>query len=101
MSQNTIKLSQVIKDFKITLDDTDHVANVSDTAIGNIARRGIREIGFDFGKKLKTVKITVSSSDTVALPTDFVDLCKVGIITTDGTIVALVSKETLTTLNAT
>lgn len=101
MSQNTIKLSQVIKDFKITLDDTDHVANVSDTAIGNIARRGIREIGFDFGKKLKTVKITVSSSDTVALPTDFVDLCKVGIITTDGTIVALVSNENLTTLTAT
>ena len=58
MSNNTVKLSQVIKDFKITMDDTDHVANVSDVAINNIARRGIREIGFDIGKKIKTVKIS-------------------------------------------
>ena len=101
MSQNTIKLSQVVRDFKITMDDTDHVANVSDVAINNIARRGIREIGFDFGKKIKTVKLTVFSNDTVTLPTDFVDLCKVGIITSDGTIVALVSNENITTLSAT
>ena len=78
MSQNTIKLSQVIKDFKITMDDTDHISNVSDVAMNNIARRGIREFGFDFGKKIKTVKLSVSSSDTVSLPSDFVDLCKVG-----------------------
>ena len=101
MSQNTIKLSQVIKDFKITMDDTDHVANVSDVAINNIARRGIREIGFDFGKKIKTVKISVGSGDTVTLPSDFVDLCKVGLILSDGTIVALVSNENLTTLSPT
>ena len=101
MSQNTIKLSQVIKDFKITMDDTDHVANVSDVAINNIARRGIREIGFDFGKKIKPVKISVGSGDTVTLPSDFVDLCKVGLILSDGTIVALVSNENLTTLSPT
>lgn len=101
MSQNTVKLSEVIKDFKITMDDTDHVANVSDTAINNIARRGMREFGFDFGKKIKTVKLSVSASDTVTLPSDFVDLCKVGIITREGTIVALVSNENSTTLSPT
>ncbi len=101
MSNNTVKLSQVIKDFKITMDDTDHVANVSDVAINNIARRGIREIGFDFGKKIKTVKLSVSPNDTVTLPTDFVDLCKVGLVTTDGTIVALVSNQNMTKLSAT
>ena len=57
MSQNTVKLSQVIGDFKLTLDDSDHTKNVSDATINNIARRGIREIGFDIGKKIKTVKI--------------------------------------------
>lgn len=101
MSQNTIKLSQVIKDFKITMDDTDHISNVSDVAMNNIARRGIREFGFDFGKKIKTVKLSVSSSDTVALPSDFVDLCKVGIINNDGVIVGLVANENMTTLSPT
>lgn len=101
MSQNTVKLSQVLKDFKITMDDSDHVANVSDVAMNNIARRGIREFGFDFGKKIKTVKISVSANDTVTLPDDFVDLCKVGLIATDGTIIGLVSNENLTTLSAT
>lgn len=101
MSQNTVKLSQVLKDFKITMDDSDHVANVSDVAMNNIARRGIREFGFDFGKKIKTVKLPVSASDTVTLPDDFVDLCKVGLIATDGTIISLVSNENVTTLSAT
>lgn len=101
MSQNTVPLNEVISDFKITMDDSDHVANVSDRAIHNIAKRGIREIGFDISKKIKTVKLDVESNDTVELPSDFVDICKVGIITQEGVIVALISNENITTLSAT
>jgi len=101
MSQNTVSLNNVINDFKITMDDSDHVANVSDRAIHNIAKRGLREIGFDISKKIKTVKLDVESNDTVELPIDFVDLCKVGIITSDGVIVGLISNENITTLSAT
>lgn len=101
MSQNTVKLSQVIGDFKLTLDDSDHTKNVSDATINNIARRGIREIGFDIGKKIKTVKIAVSATNTVTLPDDFVDLCKLAVITNDGVLVGLVANENLTTLSAT
>jgi hypothetical protein len=101
MSQNTVPLDQVISDFKITMDDSDHVANVTDRAIHNIAKRGLREIGFDISKKVKTVKLSVEDNDTVTLPEDFVDVCKVGIITEDGVIVALISNENITTLSAT
>jgi len=101
MSQNTVSLNDIIADFKITMDDSDHVANVSDRAIHNIAKRGIREIGFDISKKIKTVKIEVDSNDTVELPSDFVDLCKVGVISNDGVIVALISNENITTESAT
>ena len=101
MSQNTVSLNDIISDFKITMDDSDHVANVSDRAIHNIAKRGIREIGFDISKKIKTVKIEVDSNDTVELPSDFVDLCKVGVISNDGVIVALISNENITTESAT
>ena len=77
MSMNKVKLSQVIKDFIITSDGDDYVNNVSDYAIRNFALRGIREIGFDLGKKIKSIKRTIdTTNDTIALPDDFVDLLK-------------------------
>ena len=86
MAFNKVKLSQVIKDFIITLDGDDYASNASDTAIRNFALRGIREIGFDLGKRIKSIKLTVSSNDTVTLPQDFVDISKIGIVDSDGVI---------------
>ena len=87
MSMNKVKLSQIINDFIITSDGDDYANNVSDSAIRNFALRGIREIGFDLGKKIKSIKRTVdTTNDTVALPDDFVDLLKLGIVGADGII---------------
>ena len=87
MSMNKVKLSQIIKDFIITSDGDDYANNVSDSAIRNLALRGIREIGFDLGKKIKSIKRTINTTnDTVALPDDFVDLLKVGVVGADGVI---------------
>ena len=84
---NKVKLSQIIKDFIITSDGDDYANNVSDFAIRNFALRGIREIGFDLGKKIKSIKRTIdTTNDTIALPDDFVDLLKVGIVGADGII---------------
>lgn len=80
MAQNKVKLSQIIKDFILTLDGDDYASNVSDSAIRNFALRGIREIGFDLGKKVRSLKLSIASNDTIALPDDFVDLIKVGIV---------------------
>tara|TARA_R100000458_G_C8277975_1_gene253786 strand:- start:6656 stop:7390 length:735 start_codon:yes stop_codon:yes gene_type:complete len=101
MSQNTVTLKEVINDFKVTIEDADHIANSSDRALHNIAKRGIREIGFDIAKKIKTVKLDVGDNDTVELPSDFVDVCKVGLVTEEGIIVALIANENITTLSAT
>ena len=87
MSMNKVKLSQIIKDFIITSDGDDYANNVSDFAIRNFALRGIREIGFDLGKKIKSIKRTINTTnDTIALPDDFVGLLKVGIVGADGVI---------------
>lgn len=84
---NKVKLSQIIKDFIITSDGDDYANNVSDFAIRNFALRGIREIGFDIGKKIKSIKRTIdTTNDTVSLPDDFVDLLKVGVVGADGVI---------------
>jgi hypothetical protein len=84
---NKVKLSQIINDFIITSDGDDYINNVSDIAIRNFALRGIREIGFDLGKKIKSIKRTINTTnDTIALPDDFVDLLKVGVVGSDGVV---------------
>jgi hypothetical protein len=92
---NKVKLSQILRDFIITLDGDDYVSNVSDIVIRNFALRGIREIGFDIGKKTKSIKLTVESNDTITLPDDYVDVSKVGIIGSDGVIRSLVHNGNL------
>ena len=86
---NKVKLSQIIRDFIITMDDDDYVSNASDVAIRNFALRGIREIGFDLGKKIKSIKLSVESNDTITLPDDYVDVSKIGIVGGDGIVRAL------------
>ena len=86
MSHLKVNLSQILKDFMITLDGDDYASNASDAAIRNLALRGIREIGFDLGKKIKSLKLAIAANDTVTLPDDFVDLLKIGIVGTDGII---------------
>ena len=85
MARNYVTLRQVLDDYKITMDGDDFVSTASDAALRNIAMRGIREIGFDAGKKVRSLKLPVTTSnDTVALPADFVDLIKVGGVGSDG-----------------
>jgi hypothetical protein len=86
MAFNKVKLSQIIKDFIITLDGDDYASNASDSAIRNFALRGIREIGFDLGKKVKSLKRSVNSNNTIDLPDDFVDLVKIGIVDPGGVV---------------
>jgi hypothetical protein len=86
MAFDKVKLSQIIKDFILTLDGDDYSANVSDSAIRNFALRGIREIGFDLGKKIKSLKRTIQDNDTIVLPDDYVDLVKIGVVDESGII---------------
>jgi len=96
MSMNKVKLSQIIRDFILTLDGDDYASNASDVAIRNFALRGIREIGFDLGKKIKSLKLTIDdTNDTVPLPDDFVDFSKLGVVDEDGIIRPLVMNNNI------
>jgi len=84
---NYITLTNLIGDFKITMDSDDFGANVSDTALRNFALRGIREFGFDVTSRVKSLKLSINSSNnTVDLPDDYVDLIKLCIVDGDGTV---------------
>ena len=96
MSHNKVKLSEVIRDFIITSDGDDYANNVSDSALRNFALRGIREIGFDLGKKIKSLKLSVNSSNnTVSLPDDYVDMSKLGVVGSDGILYVFAQNKNL------
>jgi hypothetical protein len=82
---NYVPLSQVINDFKITRDIDDFAANASDAALRNFALRGIRELGFDVVSRVKSLKLTINkTNNTVAIPDDYVDMIKLGVVDSDG-----------------
>lgn len=89
MSMNTVPLNVVIADFMIGLDEDDYISNASDIQIRNIALRGIRDIGFDLGRKTKSLKLTVNDNDTITLPDDFVSVSKIGLVGEDGLVYVL------------
>ena len=89
MARNYIPLNQVINDFIITLDTDDYVSYAPDTTIRSFALRGIREMGFDLLKVVRSLKLPVTANNTVTLPDDFVDWSKVGVVGADGLVYVL------------
>ena len=89
---NYVTLRQVMDDFMLGVDVDDYISSVNDAMLRNIALRGIREFGFDISKRIKSLKTPIASNSTVPLPSDYVDLLKVGIVDGDG-IVCLESKQ--------
>ncbi len=85
MAYNYITLGQVMDDYLVTIDADDYVSGVNNTVLRNIARRGIREFGFDVTSIVKSLKVPVdSSNNTIPLPDDYVDIVKLGIVGADG-----------------
>lgn len=79
-----VTLRDVIEDFFLTLDEDDYVRNANDVVVRNTALRGIREFGFDVTSRVKSIKASIASNSTVALPDDFVDMIKIGVVDSDG-----------------
>lgn len=84
MARNTVSVKEVVNDFLLTLSEDDYVSNVADYHVHQLALRGIREMGFDVMKRIKSLSLTVSDNNTVELPDDFVDFLRVGIAGTGG-----------------
>jgi len=85
MAQSYVTVDQVVKDFIITLEFDDFVNSTSDVVIRNLAKRGVREMGFDMLKRIKATELSIDlNTNTVTLPCDYVDLVKIGIVGSDG-----------------
>jgi hypothetical protein len=85
MARNFVPIRQVVNDFIIGVGGDDYVNDASDVVIRNLALRGLREIGFDFMKRIKSIRLSVNTDlYTVDLPEDFVDYTKIGVVGGDG-----------------
>tara|TARA_R110000823_G_scaffold74835_5_gene171261 strand:- start:5952 stop:6788 length:837 start_codon:yes stop_codon:yes gene_type:complete len=94
MARNTVALDQVVGDFMLIQEGDDYTTHSSEMVVRNIALRGIREMGFDVSKKIRSLKLTINKdNNTVELPDDFVDLTKVGIVGADGKVYVFPSNK--------
>jgi hypothetical protein len=90
MARNTVPLNQVINDFILSFAEDDFAANASDNQIRTYALRGVRDMGFDVSKKIRSLKLAINSANnTVELPDDYVDWSKIGVVGTDGLVYVL------------
>jgi hypothetical protein len=90
MARNTVPLDQVIGNFILTMGDDDYAGGASDNQIRTHALRGIREMGFDMSKKIRSIKLAVNTStNTVELPDDYVDWSKIGVVGSDNIVYVL------------
>ena len=72
MARNLVTVDQVVNDFVLTLEGDDYANNASDTLIHNYALRGIREMGFDLLQRVRSIKLSAGTNNTVDLPDDFI-----------------------------
>lgn len=85
MAQNFIPIEDVVNDFMLLHTEDSYVNNVTITQARIYAKRGLRELGFDTMKRIKTLKLPVNKNiGVVQLPIDYVNYTKLGFIGQDG-----------------
>ena len=85
MSAQFVTVDQIVINYSLAIDPDDYGSNVSDVMMRQYALLGAREIGFDVAQRTKSVKLTVDQSlGTAELPTDYVQMTKIGTLGTDG-----------------
>lgn len=96
MSLETVSIDQIVNDFMLTMGYDDYTSNAPEVVVRNFALRGVREIGFDMGLKVKATELTVDQTKgTVTLPTDFVGLLKLGVIGGDGLVYQFIENRNI------
>lgn len=99
MSQAYITVDKVINDYIMGIDVDDYGSNASDYMLRQYALRGIREFGFDMAHNIKTTLLDVDQTlGTVDLPSDFVDMVKLGQLGNDGLVYVFAENKNMNLL---
>ena len=96
MALNRVTLKDVVKEFMLSIDVDDYTNGASEAIVKNYALRGIRDMGFDMGKIIKSTTIDVSATNTADLPADFVNIVKMGLVTDEGKVIVFAKDNNIT-----
>lgn len=96
MALNRVTLRDVVKEFMLSIDVDDYTNGASEAMVKNYALRGIRDMGFDMGRIIKSATVTVSDNNTASLPDDFVNLVKIGVVTDEGRVIVFAKDDNIT-----
>ena len=96
MALNRVTLKDVVKEFMLSIDVDDYTNGASEAIVKNYALRGIRDMGFDMGKIIKSTTIDVSATNTADLPADFVNIVKMGLVTDEGKVIVFAKDNHIT-----
>ena len=97
MARNFVSVKEVVNDYLLTLSEDDYASNAADYHVHQLALRGIREMGFDVMKRVKSLALEVTSINTVNLPDDFVGLLRIGAEGGDGLLYAFKENKNIST----
>ena len=97
MARNFVSVKEVVNDYLLTLSEDDYASNAADYQVHQLALRGIREMGFDVMKRVKSIALDVTSINTVDLPDDFVGLLRIGAEGGDGLLYSFKENKNIST----
>lgn len=80
MQRGYTTIDEVVNDFQLMIDDTSYDKDAQIYQLRLLALQGLRELKFDAEQVVKTYDFTVSSSLSVILPSDYIDLNRVGFL---------------------
>lgn len=86
-----IPLTDIYNDFLLSIEDSDYISSVNHALVWSTMKKGAREFVLDVNNTgvAKTVKLTVMSTSAIALPSDCMQVTKVGFLDGDGLIYQL------------
>lgn len=95
-TKGKISISDIVQDIMFSIEDDDFLSNTSEVLLTNYARRGIKEMDFDFGQHIKSIKYTVNTAtQTLDIPSDCVDVVKIGVVGSDGMVYVLANNKNI------
>ena len=95
-SKGKVLISDIVQDIMFSIEDDDFLSNTSEVLLTNYARRGIKEMDFDFGQNIKSIKYTVdTATQTLTIPSDCVDVVKIGVVGPDGMVYVLANNKNI------
>lgn len=89
MAKNYISIDYIVNDILMMTDDDSYDKGKKAIQLRLLAMQGLKELSYDAARIVKTAELTVSGTNTITLPSDYVRYVKIGLLGGDGRVHAM------------